>query len=423
MPTATDYQALIIASLSSAEPDALEKLTASVPKYWRLHARVPYPELRYWYVRRDAIRVCMACNTQQIDYARRAQNSRRTSVDSARQDSLAAGAGLDDSAALSDRTASSVYDSAGDSAGSGSSAASRTSSQTSASASAYDDTGAGTSSQNRVMHQDTYTSDEGDVKRETAGQYDLRHRRGKDAGDGTTRGLNVYQYPGWEVDINPFDGTVLPSNTATTTTQMDSFTRSQVSEHVYSGYGSQGSIAEPFRESDTIVTITRTPRRTADTEMYDRPVADAGSPTPSMSSTFTAHVVSSDSASASASSSGSNQSASQLDSSAAGAGASTSSGTSSSSLTASSERTAHGEGETARSMQGASQADSLMEKLHQRFLHLQSLWEQANETIQWLEAQRLALPAYVVRALTIQYPDGLSAQVANAYLITPPGGR
>ena len=63
-----------------------------------------------------------------------------------------------------------------------------------------------------------------------------------------------------------------------------------------------------------------------------------------------------------------------------------------------------------------------MERLHQRFLHLQDLWQKSNTMIQWFESQRLNLAPYVMQTITIQYPDGLNADAANLYLVKTPFG-
>ena len=93
-----------------------------------------------------------------------------------------------------------------------------------------------------------------------------------------------------------------------------------------------------------------------------------------------------------------------------------------STMTASSARAATGTGEAHRLSVAASNTTLTMEKLHQRFLHLQELWQKATEMINWFENQRLVLPAYVFEAMTMQYPDGLNAAAANQMLIKTPYG-
>lgn len=417
---AANFQALIIASLSDADPTVLETLQAQVPFFWSLHARTALPELRYWLTRRDAIRAAQACVTRQVDNIRRTMNSARTSVENSRQDSETLATSQENSISEAVRSSTSQFNNLTESLGAGANSASRSSTQSATSAMTFSDVGTGSSTQNRRMHQDTYTSEVGNVSRNDTVQYDLRHERGRDAGDGTTRNLNVYQYPNWIVDINPFDGSILPSNTAETRTKMDTYTRSVVHEHIYSADAGKGSISDPFRISESRVTLTVTPKRTVDSELYDRPVADAGASTPSAFSTFTANVDSSESANASSSMTATGASSLQTEMSGVGSGNTLANGTSTSAMVATATRTVTGDGEAHRSNQLTSQMESLLERLHQRFLHLQDLWKQADETIKLFESQRLALTPYIISQITIQYPDGIDAVTANAFLVKQP---
>lgn len=76
MPTATAFQKLIIAALSAADSEAQADLQVKVPVFWSLYAsKAAMPDLRYWYVYRETVKMLMGRNARKIDQTRRSSLS------------------------------------------------------------------------------------------------------------------------------------------------------------------------------------------------------------------------------------------------------------------------------------------------------------------------------------------------------------
>ena len=390
--TANDLQNLIITSLSNADPTALAGLQTNVPRYWLLWARQGVlPELRYWYTRRDAIRYLMACLNQQTDYARRAQNATRAlNASSLNNDSMTATA-AEYATSLANRSSASNYSDATNSSGSGSSISNRSSAQTMNASSVMSDTGSGanaahnestmaSSSSVNAASCDSMVSEQSSVNdvtgfREHKAWSDKRAVGASAFGAGATFNFSsTYQQL-------PLDGNYNRSITTRT-----------------------GESESTARQSDT--------RANAMTQ--------AGAQT--SSSSFNANRTNSNTMTATGSSVMTGSSTSTFSMSGSGAGSMTGTGAGGSTMTASSSRVATSRGEAHRLAVAASTSNSTMERLHQRFLHLQDLWQKSNAMIQWFESQRLNLAPYVMQTITIQYPAGLNADAANLYLVKTPFG-
>lgn len=90
MPTATQYQDLIIASLSAADITGAvtSDLQIKVPMFWNLYAlKARWPDIRYWYVYRETTKLLMGRLRSQID------TTRRSSLGSGNSNSTASGSG------------------------------------------------------------------------------------------------------------------------------------------------------------------------------------------------------------------------------------------------------------------------------------------------------------------------------------------
>jgi hypothetical protein len=172
-----------------------------------------------------------------------------------------------------------------------------------------------------------------------------------------------------------------------------------------------------MRDGRDEINVITTPRREAHMELTD---------TQTSQSAFQANVSQGESASASSSMTAASSSASHDEMAGSGLGTSSSTGSSASSATGIATRTSHADGEAHRSSTGTSGMDSLMERLHQRFLHLQELWQMANEMIKWLESQRLSLSPYRITQITAEFPEGVAGatvgQLSNRYLVKQPSG-
>ncbi len=441
---AVDYQNLIVASLSDADVSLQTELEAKISFYWRLHARAPYLELRYWLTRRDMIRVAMACVTRQVDYLRRNLNSSRQSIESSNQVSTMTAQSEENGSSVSDRSAESQYDDETNSTGIGSSSMSRNSTQSANGEMHFTDTGQGLNYVSRHLHNETETTERGQVETVQDDDYAvLSDRTGGGYREGQT---DIETNPGgYGLDIGVFSAAItieinFPSiNTPFGTFTFDPWilsipiplsitksttTNGSVSTHDEVVHDITGALGgDMVREQISDINVLVQPKRELHMTMTDAPARAHSS-----HSEFTANVIQTEVATTNSNMTASGLSSSSNEMTGAGSGTASSTGTSESSLIGSSSRSAHGEGTAQRSTQSVSQMDSLMERLHQRFLHLQSLWKQADEMIRWLESQRLGVPAYVVQQITIQYPEGVQTQniasltaVANQYLVRQPG--
>lgn len=424
--TAVDFQNLIVATLSDADATLQEELQGKMSFYWRLHARAPYLELRYWYVRRDLIRVAMACVTRQVDYIRRNQNSARTSVESSRQDSTMSASSEENGSGEANRSSESQFDDETNSTGSASSNASRNSSQSANGEMHYTDTGTGLSYASRHLHSETETTERGEVETVQDDDYALIHdRTGSGYRSGLTSqatdpdafGINVGVFTqSVTIEIGTPWGTISFDLPIPFDIEKSTYTAGTLATHDEATDDMTGSLGgDKIREQITDINVLTQPKRELHMTLTDAPARAHSS-----HSEFTANVVQTETATADSSMTANAASASNFEMTGSGSGTSSSEGTSGSSMLATSTRTSHSDGEASRSSQATMQMNALMERLNQRFLHLQELWENANAMIQWLESQRLALPAYVIQQITIQYPEGMSAnisQIANQYLV------
>lgn len=72
MPTAAQYKQLIITELSTADSEAQADLQSRVPALWDLFTlKAAWPDVRYWYTKREAIKLLMGRTRRQIDTTRR----------------------------------------------------------------------------------------------------------------------------------------------------------------------------------------------------------------------------------------------------------------------------------------------------------------------------------------------------------------
>lgn len=435
---ATDFKTLIVASLADADESLRPTLEAKINFYWRLHNRAPYPELHYWLTRRDMIRVAQGCVRRQIDYLRRNQNSSRQMTSSSRQDSSMTASSEDNASSVANRSSESEYNDEINSAGTASGAASRNSSQSSSSTSDYADTGAGASLQTRVMHSENQVEERGDVQTIEDEDMGLTHNR-------TTQGARS---GGTDLITTPADYGIEASaffdsiHIVIAIPDIPAFA---------SPFGDFGPFVIPDIEFDVPIPFaikkeTRTitamqsnedgeedvggalggdmiSERISDINVISLPTTDSFAATNDVQHSeneFTANVVQVGNGSASSSMAASSSSSSNESMTGAGAGTSSMTGASTSTMLGTAARVYHADGESHRYNQGVTGTDSIMEKLHQRFLHLQELWAMANETIKLLESQRLSLTHYQITAITINYPEGVDAVAANALLVKLP---
>ena len=389
--TDLDLQNLIITTLSDADPTALAGLQSNVPRYWLLWARQGYlPELRYWYVRREALRYLMACLTQQIDYVRRSGSASRVMTASSRRDSEMAASGSETASSLANRSATSNFSSATTSSGSGSSSMNRNAHQSQSGSGSMSDTGSGTNQSSQTSTLESSSSVEATASdssaaqsqetHEVCGAYEHRNASGK-----VSAGVNLGV--GGAITYSGTYELIPPENNTISTVR----TSNSVSQSVQ-------------KERDV--------RSNSSVQHSDR----------SSSSYFNANRTASESMSASGGASMASSSSSSFSLTGSGSGSMTGSGAGSSNMTGSSVRDLTGTGEAHRLSNAQSATTNTMARLHQRFLHLQEMWKRANEMIRWFEKQRLNLPAYVFQTLTLQYPDGLNADIANQYLVKDPYG-
>jgi hypothetical protein len=389
--TDADFQQLIITSLANADPTALAGLQHNVPLYWNLHARQGVlPELRFWYTKREAIRYLMACINQQTDYMRRTNTATRAMTASSRQDSQMDASATETATSLANRTSSSYYNSATNSSGSGSSVMNRSANQVMNANGSMSDTGQGanTGNQTSLMSSSStvsaVSSDASAMARNTVhevcGTYEhvnqsVKVSAGVNPGiGGALTYTDTYEY-------------IPPANDTITTSDLGN------------------SVSQSVSKQNDLRNNTMTQ-----------------SASQSSSSYFNANRVSSDVMTASGSSVMTSSASSTFSLVGSGAGAMTGAGAGSSTMIGSSTRVENGTGEAHRISNALSTMVSSLEKLHQRFLHLQEMWAKANEMIDWFEKQRLNIPVNVFQMITLQYPDGLNADAANAYVIKTPRG-
>lgn len=436
----TNFQQLVIASLSNADPDALEMLQTNVPLYWALFARQAYlPELRYWYTRREGIKLLMGCLNKQIDYIRRTQNNTRNSIESSLADSTALAESNSNMNALSVRSSLGQSESESNSTGGATNSGNQSANQTQVSEMFMDDTGAGDSLQSRISHQLTQTKDESDVEehvQQKLSENIMRHERlpANNKGDHsliTTQNITYSLFDPAAVGV-PLGGAPIGVQNLTET-ESHSTTHNESTDDVYATT-KNSSGDEPIRKSTTDMIVRVVAVRSVDMNMYDVPTKADGTPDTSPASIdpdsllsrksshsdFTANVVSLDAASTFSGSAGRTISQSNTNSDRVGSTISLAEGNSISESSAIATRIGEGTGLSERSTQAQGQMNSLMEKLNQRFKHLQELWANANEMIKWFESQRLVISPYTIQLITTQYPDGVSVQVANQLLITQP---
>lgn len=458
---AADFQNLIISSLAQADPSALDGLRHNVPSYWTLHNRQSYlPELQYFYTLRDGIRYLQACLNQEVDYQRRTGQLNRTSLDSSRQDATSTANSLETSKSVGSRNANSQFDDVIDSTGSAESNSYRTSNQSRAADSTMDDAGTGASLAQRYMSSTSKMRSTSHVKEVTKDDHDLTtDRKGTGSRDMAILQKTYYNtalsFLGFGGFDNEFPGVQQITQTlgglgatGSPPDAISSITTNSVTDDTYStldtSRGPQSEI-DPYRKTSyalTLVKVTTTypdmstvddlvPTQHSETAIYDHPtnhgvdylgntVVDAN--TPSSSTTFTANTTQVSSSVTSASTSANANATSSATTTGTGTGANDSYSSGEATLNATTTRIAHSDGESHRSAQALGGNSAIMERLHQRFLHLQDLYAACDAMIKWIEAQRLSLSPYTIRQMVRQYPLGFDANVANSILVQQPYG-
>jgi hypothetical protein len=390
--TALDLQNLIIDSLSNADPTARTGLQLNIPRYWTLFNRQgTMIELQYYYTRREGIRYLMACLNRQIDYQRSANSASRNSTDSSRQDMTSSGNSLTTSASVSNRSMASQSVDETNSSGSGSSSMNRHNSQTMDDNSGSSDTGSGSN----LGHQESLMASSSTTNGSTSDSTSSEQRSAREV-TGFHRRMNESS----KVSVGGELGFIVGLSGAITV--MDT------------GELEDGEIMDSQTSQGTGVSDSKLSNNSSN--LSDQS-ADQSS-----SSSFNANATSHGNMTASGISYMRASATSTSTMTGAGSGSMDSSGAGNSTMTSNSTRLANSTGEAHRLTVAASASNSTMEKLHQRFLHLQELWKKANEMIEWFEKQRLNLPAYTLQAIAIQFPDGLNADAANRYLVKTPFG-
>lgn len=384
----TDFKNLVITSLSQADPSVQASLEVQVPRYWTLWARQGVlPELRYWYVRREAIRYLMGGVNRQIDYLRREENATRASNQNSRQDSSMTAGSHEDASSLSNRDSSSTYADETNSIGSSSASSNRSSSQSSSGLSNMTDTGSGanSSSQNSSLAS-TSTVNASASDSNSMNSNSSRHLGG---GHYFTNGSNKV---GGQITLGAGGG-----STDLATNQSEN-----------------GTIVDDSTSSRTITYQA--------TQTDQRANTLALSSNQSSNSHFTANMHSVSSVVADSSSHAASDSSSTRSLEGSGSGSMTGTGAGSSVMAADGTRAAVGTGESHQRTSAQATTNSQMEKLSQRFTHLREMWKRANDMIEWFEKERLRLAPYVLKAITLQYPEGANADVANQFLVQTPYG-
>lgn len=402
--TATDFQNLIINTLSNADPTALAGLQLNVPRYWTLYTRQGVlPELQYWYCRREAISYLMACLNQQIDFMRRNTDATRAMTASMRQDNSMSASASEDAASNADRSSSSSYSALTTSTGSGSSASNRSSSQVMNASGSLSDTGSGANSASQNMTMTSSSSVNASSCDSTA-----TSRTGANVVEGYLVHNNASEKAGGGLFFGA-GGNITFSST-------------------YEKLPEVASSGDDWATAGDVVNTVTSTQFTRSDSAYLARLNDvransmSQSSTQSSSSNFNANRVTSETMTASGASHATSSMTNTFSLSGSGSGSMTGTGVGGSSMTGTSARTASGSGEAHRLSVAQSVMTSTLEKLHQRFLHLQEMWKAANEMIAWFEKQRLSLPYYVLQAITIQYPEGVNANVANQMLVKTPYG-
>ena len=384
--TALDLQNLIVTSLSDGDAGVVGLLSTNVPKFWVLWNRQGVlPELQFWYCRRDTIRYLMAYYKGQVDYLRKVQSATRDVTASSLQDASMDATASETASSNADRASSSTYSDATNASGSGSSAGNRSASQSMSGSGSMSDTGSGANAayQNSTLSSSSTvnaascdsSTTELQQKREVGGQ----HRRENQAAKLST---------GFDIGASKADTSTNAAETESGMVQ-DASRRRALSQYIAKHNEARANSSNQ-------------------------------SATQASSSYFNANRTTSESMSSSGSSSASSSSSSSYSMAGSGTGSMTGSGLGGSSMTASSTRTAAGSGEAHRLSTAQSTMSSDMEKLHQRVLHLKEMWQRASDMIAWFEKQRLNLSPYVFQQMTMQYPDGLNAEAANAYIVKTP---
>lgn len=409
--TSTDLQNLIIDTLSNADATVLAGLRSVVPQYWILWNRQGYlPELQYWYTRRDAIRYVQAFVKGQIDFLRRNMTASRDMTASSRQDTRMDAVSTENATSNADRSSSSVYSDASNSSGSGSSSSSRNASQTTTGSGAMLDDGSGS---NLASQSSTYSSNS------------TINASSCDSSASTLIGRQTVSNGGLDNLGNPIaDGPAFHNRNHSATKEGVGATGGiDIGIGVDLGGSSNRTITYELEDGSNVTTNSQDGQSKFVSRLSDaRANTMSQSASQSSSSSFNAHRTTSDSLVSSGSSRMASSSTSTFSMTGSGSGSMTGSGLGGSTMTASSTRAAVSTGDAHRVSVAASNTTLTMEKLHQRFLHLQDLWEKATEMIQWYEKQRLAIPVYVFQSITLQYPDGLNADAANQMLVKTPYG-
>jgi hypothetical protein len=405
--TASDLQNLIITTLSNADPTALAGLQANVGKYWTLFNRQGVlPELQYWYCRREAIRYLMACLTQQVDFMRRNTDSTRAMTASMRQDNTMTASASEDATSVANRSSSSSYSALTTSTGSGSSTSNRSASQTMRDNSSLSDVGAGSNSSKTTMAMAS-----GSTINSSSCDSTATERTGVDAMDG-------YRVHNNGSEKAQGGGTIGIGGQVTFSSTYESMPESVTQPDTWAAIGEPVNVVTNIQytrgNSGYLAKLNDT-RTNTFLQTTDTPIAFNYS-------NFNANRTTSDVMRASGSSLSTSTSANNFSLSGSGSGSMTGTGAGGSSMTAASTRTATGSGEAHRLSVSQAVMTLTLEKLHQRFLHLQEMWKAANEMIEWFEKHRLSLPYYVLQAITIQYPNGCNADAANLFLVKTPFG-
>jgi len=406
--TSTDLQNLIIDTLSNSDSSVLAGLRSVVPQFWILWNRQGYiPELQYWYCRRDAIRYVQAFVKGQIDFLRKNMTASRDMTASSRQDASMTASGTETASSNADRSSSSSYSDATDASGSSSSKSSRNASQSSSGSGAMRDTGSGSNSSSQSSSLSSSSSVNASSCDSSASSLYHRHEVTDTSSPDT-----------WGADGTNWDHPGMAYHR-----RENRSAKLGMDVNIGIGAGDTESETQEYERGFTEETNAR-----IGNSKYLARISDVRTNTltqtanQSSSASFNANRTSSDALSSSGASHMTSSSSSSYSMTGSGSGSMTGTGLGGSTMTASSTRSASGTGEAHRVSVAASNTTLTMEKLHQRFLHLQDLWQKATDMIQWYEKQRLAIPAYVFQTIIIQYPDGLNADAANQMLVKTPYG-
>jgi hypothetical protein len=405
--TALDLQALIITTLSDSDSTILTGLRSVVPSFWTLWNRQGYmPELQYWYTRRDAIRYVQAYVKGQIDFMTRNATANRNMTASSLQDSAMDAVSTESAASSADRSSSSSYSDVTNSSGSGKTKVTRDSKQdtlgggTLGNNVSMRDTGSGANSSliTTYLESDSHVNSSScnsgverlyaihEITSGVGGNSAFHYRENASAKQGYAFNVilnnSVTDSATSELEDGQSEETNFSSGDSSTLARLSDVRTNHLLQTSSQPIGDNYSNFYADRKTGLNTTTTGESHLTAKPEDNYSTYTMTGS----------------------------------------GSGSMTGTGVGGSSMRASSTRTATGTGSAHRLSISASNMTTTMEKLHQRFLHLNDLWERANEMIDWYEKQRLALPVHVFKELTLQYPDGVNAEAANRFLIKTPLG-